>query len=56
MIINGDFNCRSAQWWEFDAENYEGQLLESIAAETGLHQMISEPTHLISLFPHDLAL
>ena len=47
IIITGDFNCRSTQWWEDDAENYEGKLFEPITAEIGLHQMISEPTHLM---------
>ena len=47
IIITGDFNCRSTQWWEDDAENYEGKLLEPITAEIGLHQMISERTHLM---------
>ena len=46
-IITGDFNCHSTQWWEDDAEKYEGKLFEPITAEIGLHQMISEPTHLM---------
>ena len=48
IIITGDFNCHSTQWWEDDAENYEGKLFQPITAEIGLHQMISEPIHLMS--------
>ena len=47
VMIAGDFNCRSTQWWENDIENNEGRLFESITADIGLHQLISEPTHLI---------
>ena len=47
VIIAGDFNCRSTQWWENDIENNEGKLFEPIIADIGLHQLISEPTHLI---------
>ena len=47
VIITGDFNCRSTEWWENDAENNEGRLFEPFASELGLHQLISEPTHLM---------
>ena len=48
VIITDDFNCRSTQWWEDDIENNEGRLFEPLASENGLHQLISEPTHLMS--------
>ena len=47
VVVTGDFNCRSTQWWENDIENNEGKLLEPLASELGLHQLISEPTHLM---------
>ena len=47
IIITGDFNCRSTQWWQNDSENNEGRLFEPITADLGLHQLISEPTHLM---------
>ena len=47
VIITGDFNCRSTQWWENDIENNEGRLFESITSDLGLHQLISEPMHLM---------
>ena len=28
VIIMGDSNCRSTQWWENDSENMEGTLFE----------------------------
>ena len=47
VIITGDFNCRSTQCLEKDTENNEGKLFESLASDLGLHQLISEPTHLM---------
>ena len=47
VIITGDFNCRSTQWWENDIENNEGKLFEPIPADIGLYQLISEPTHIM---------
>ena len=47
VIITGEFNCRSTQWWENDIENNEGKLFEPFTSDLGLHQLISEPTHLI---------
>ena len=47
VIITGDFNCRSTQWSENDNENNEGKLFEPLASDNGLHQLISEPTHLM---------
>ena len=48
VIIAHDFNCRSTkEGWENDIVNNEGKLFEPITTDTGLHQLISEPTHLI---------
>ena len=47
IVITGDFNCRSIQWWGDDIENNEGKLFEPITSDIGLHQLIAEPTHLM---------
>ena len=47
IVITGDFNCRSNQWWVNDIENDEGKVFEPFISELGLHQLISEPTHLM---------
>ena len=47
VIITGDFNCRSPQWWEQDNENEEGRQFEPLTTDLGLHQLISGPTHMI---------
>ena len=45
MIITGDLNCRSTNWWEGDIDNEEGISLEPLTTDIGLYQMITEPTH-----------
>ena len=47
VVITGDFNCRSCQWWDNDIENNEGKPFEPLIADIGLHQLISESTHVM---------
>ena len=35
IVITGDFNCRSNQWWADDIENTEGQLFEPLTSDLG---------------------
>ena len=30
VIVTGDFNCRSSQWWENDLVNEEGKILNRL--------------------------
>ena len=53
VVITGDFNC---QWWENDIENSKGKLFEPLTSNLGLHQLISEPTQLISEPTHPFLL
>ena len=47
IVITGDFNFRSNQWWVNDIENDNEKVFEPFASEIGLHQLISDPTHLM---------
>ena len=47
-IRSGDFNCRSCQWWDNDIENNGEKLFEPLTTDVGLHQLISEPTHIMN--------
>ena len=47
VIVTGDFNCRSSQWWANDIENNEGKLFEQTTSDLFLHRLIAEPTHLM---------
>ena len=47
VVMTGDFNCRSSQWWENDIDNEEGKIFEPLTSDLGMHQLISEPTHIM---------
>ena len=47
VVITGDFNARSTQWWENDIENDAGRLIEPFTADMGFEQLISQATHII---------
>ena len=47
VVLSGDFNCRSTQWWDKENENEEGRCFDPLISDLGLHQLINEPTHII---------
>ena len=47
MVILGDFNGRSKSWCLDDITTYEGSKIHSLTTIHGLHQLISQPTHLL---------
>ena len=46
MILTGDLNCRSSQWWPQDMEEPQGMALEELIETNNLHQLIDEPTNI----------
>ena len=46
LIITGDFNSRSSQWWEGDNDFPEGTALEEFIETNNLYQLINEPTNI----------
>ena len=46
LILTGDFNCRSSQWWAGDVQQPEGTALEELVEVNNLHQLIEEPTNI----------
>ena len=46
LILTGDFNRRSSQWWEEGAENPEGTALDELIETNDLYQLINEPTNI----------
>ena len=46
LILTGDFNCRSTQWWAQDVENLEGTALDELIETNSLHQLIDTPTNI----------
>ena len=56
IIVVGDFNARSKSWWPDDITSPEVTDIDSLTAIYGLHQLLSDPVHLLpnSLFCVDL--
>ena len=46
MILTGDLNCQSSQWWPQDMEEPQGMALEELIETNDLHQLINEPTNI----------
>ena len=46
LVILGNCNARSRSWWCEGITSHEGTQLESLTISRGLHQLISDPTHL----------
>ena len=47
-IILGNFNARSKLWWPDDIRPPEGTGIDSLQTIHGLHQLISDPTHILT--------
>ena len=43
----GDFNAKSKNWYNEDKTSFEGNAIESITSQFGLHQLINELTHIL---------
>ena len=46
--VLGDFNAKSSNWWSGDNTSHEGLQIDSLTSFYGLHQIISEPTHILN--------
>ena len=47
-IILRDFNARSKSWWQYDVTSSEGTKIDDLTSYHGLHQLISQPTHILA--------
>ena len=47
LVILGDFNVQSKFWCLDDITAYEGSKIDSLTTTHGLHQIKSQPTHLL---------
>ena len=48
IVILGDFNTKSSNWYKHNKTTYEGSKIEAITSQFGLNQLIQEPTHVLS--------
>ena len=47
FVALGDFNAKLSQWHDKDSSTSEGISIENITSQSGLHQIINEPTHIL---------
>ena len=47
VLITGDFNVRSTNWWKNDLSTSEDTQVDSLTTSYGLSQIISDPTHIL---------
>ena len=47
IVILGDFNARSSDWWPDDITSPEGTHINSLISMYGSDQPISDPTHIL---------
>ena len=46
VLIRGNFNIRSSDWWKNDLSTFEGTQVDPLTTSYGLSQIISDPTHI----------
>ena len=46
IILTGDLNCRSKQWWPGDINSTEGMVLDGLLESNDLTQLIDQPTNI----------
>ena len=47
IVILGDFNAKSTNWYKHDKTTYESSKIEAITSQFGLKQLFQEPTHIL---------
>ena len=50
MVTLGHFNTKSSNRYNKDITSNEGREIEAVTSQNGLHQEISEPTHILTNF------
>ena len=48
IVVLGDFNAKSSNWYKHGKITYEGSKIEAITSQFELKQLILEPTHILS--------
>ena len=47
VVVIGDFNVKSNNWYSRDKSSLEGDTIDTVTKQYGLHQVIREPTHIL---------
>ena len=46
IVLIGDLNVKSKNWYSHDITSHEGNEIENVTAQFGVQQIIKEPTHI----------
>ena len=47
MVVLGNFNTKSSNWYKHDKTAYEGSTIDAVTSQFGLQQLIKEQTHIL---------
>ena len=47
-MVTGDFNTKSSKWHCQDKSTFEGSVIDNKTSQSGLYQVIKEPTHILN--------
>ena len=50
VVLIGHFNAKSKNWYKHDKCSFEGNIIENVTSQFGLHQVIKESTHILGNF------
>ena len=50
VVAIGDFNPKSSNLFRQDKASFEGDTIENLTSQFGLHQVIKEPAHILDTF------
>ena len=50
LVVIGNFIVKSSNWYYHDKSSSEGNAVNALAKQYGLHQVIKEPTHILDSF------
>ena len=49
IVLIGDLNVKSKNWYSHDITSHEGNEIENVTAQFGVQQIIKEPTHISNI-------
>ena len=47
VVLLGNFNAKSSNWCKNDITTNKGKATENFSSQFGIHQVLSEPTHIL---------
>ena len=50
LAVICDFNAKSSNWYTKHKTSFEGNTIENVTSQLGLHQINNEPTHILPIF------